>query len=92
VWILALVVRLTDRGEHMKYISLICADEQALSETKGECYVESVYLTHQLKPPGQYLTVNPLHPTSTATSVRVCSGKPLITDGPFAETREQLGG
>ena len=41
---------------------------------------------------GQYLAASPLHPTSTATSVRVRDGKPLVTDGPFAETREQLGG
>jgi hypothetical protein len=41
---------------------------------------------------GQYLAANPLHPTSMATSVRVRDGKRLVTDGPFAETREQLGG
>ena len=77
----------------MKYMLLIYIDEQALSETKREeCYAESVQLTHQLKLRGQYLAANPLHPTSTATSVRVRDGKALITDGPFAETREQLGG
>jgi hypothetical protein len=41
---------------------------------------------------GQYLGANPLHPTSMATSVRVRDGKRFVTDGPFAETREQLGG
>ena len=41
---------------------------------------------------GQYLAAAPLHPTSTATSVRVREDKRLVTDGPFAETREQLGG
>ena len=41
---------------------------------------------------GQYLATAPLHPTATATSVRVREGKRLVTDGPFAETREQLGG
>jgi hypothetical protein len=77
----------------MKYMLLIYIDEQALSETKREeCYAESVQLTHQLKSRGQYLAANPLHPTSTATSVRVRDGKALVTDGPFAETREQLGG
>jgi hypothetical protein len=77
----------------MKYMLLIYMDEQALSETAREaCYAESVQLTHQLNSRGQYLAANPLHPTSTATSVRVRGGKPLITDGPFAETREQLGG
>ncbi len=43
-------------------------------------------------PRGQYLAAAPLHPTSTATSVRIREGKRLVTDGPFAETREQLGG
>ena len=38
------------------------------------------------------MAANPLHPTSMATSVRVRDGKRLVTDGPFAETREQLGG
>ena len=41
---------------------------------------------------GQYLAASPLEPTSTASSVRVRDGKRIITDGPFAETREQLGG
>ena len=77
----------------MKYLLLIYIEEQALSETTREaCYMESVQLTHQLKSSGQYLAANPLHPTSTATSVRVRAGTVLVTDGPFAETREQLGG
>ena len=77
----------------MKYMLLIYIDEQVLSETKQEeCYAESVQLTHQLKSRGQYLAANPLHPTLAATSVRVRGGKALVTDGPFAETREQLGG
>jgi hypothetical protein len=77
----------------MKYMLLIYIDEQTLSQAKREeCYAESVQLTHQLKSSGQYLAANPLQPTSTATSVRVRNGKPLVTDGPFAETREQLGG
>jgi hypothetical protein len=77
----------------MKYMLLIYIDEQTLSEAKREeCYAESVQLTHQLQSSGQYLAANPLQPTSTATSVRVRNSKPLVTDGPFAETREQLGG
>jgi hypothetical protein len=77
----------------VKYMLLIYIDEQALSEAKREeCYVESVQLAHQLKSSGQYLAANPLQPTSTAISVRVRNSKPLVTDGPFAETREQLGG
>jgi hypothetical protein len=77
----------------MKYLLLIYFDEQALSETEREaCYVESTQLAHELQSSGQYLAANPLHPTSMATSVRVRAGKRLVTDGPFAETREQLGG
>lgn len=77
----------------MKYILLIYGDEHALNETeRKDCYVESTELAHQLQTNGQYLSANPLHPTSMATSVRVRDGKRLVTDGPFAETREQLGG
>ena len=77
----------------MKYMLLIYLDEQALSETeRQECYAESTQLAHQIHASGQYLAANPLHPTSMATSVRVRDGKRLVTDGPFAETREQLGG
>ena len=77
----------------MKYMMLVYLDEQALSETEREhCYVESAQLTQQLNSTGQYLDASPLHPIATATSVRVRDGKRLVTDGPFAETREQLGG
>jgi hypothetical protein len=78
----------------MKYLLLIYLDEQKpLSETeRQECYAESTLLAQQLHSNGQYLGANPLHPTSMATSVRLRDGKRLVTDGPFAETREQLGG
>ncbi len=77
----------------MKYMLLVYLDEQALSEAEREhCYVESAQLTQQLNSTGQYLGASPLHPISTATSVRVRDGKRFVTDGPFAETREQLGG
>ncbi|MGH9969688.1 MAG: YciI family protein [Pyrinomonadaceae bacterium] len=77
----------------MKYMLLVYLDERALSETEREhCYVESAQLAQQIKSNGQYIAAGPLHPTSTATSVRVRDGKRLVTDGPFAETREQLGG
>jgi hypothetical protein len=72
---------------------LIYGDETALSETEREaCYVESTQLAHEIQSKGQYLAANSLHPTAMATSVRVREGKRLVTDGPFAETREQLGG
>jgi hypothetical protein len=77
----------------MRYMLLIYLDEQALSEAeRQECYEESMQLAHELEASGQYLAAAPLHPTPTATSVRVREGKRLVTDGPFAETREQLGG
>ena len=77
----------------MKYMLLIYGDEQALSETeRKECYEESTQLAHDIHSNGQYVAANPLHPTAMATSVRVREGKRLVTDGPFAETREQLGG
>jgi len=77
----------------MKYMLLIYAAEQAWTETEREqCYGESTELAHELKSKGQFLTTSPLQPVSTATSVRVRDGKRLVIDGPFAETKEQLGG
>ena len=77
----------------MKYMLLVYMDEQAMSETEREhCYVESAQLAQRIKEKGQYIGAGPLHPVATATSVRVRNGKRLVTDGPFAETREQLGG
>jgi hypothetical protein len=68
-------------------------EPDAMNDAEREhCYVESAQLARDLNSSGQYLAANPLHPTATATSVRVRDGKPFITDGPFAETREQLGG
>lgn len=77
----------------MKYMLLIYMDENAMSETEREhCYAESAQLAQELNSKGTYLATAPLHPVATATSVRVRDGKSLVTDGPFAETREQLGG
>jgi hypothetical protein len=81
------------RGKDMKYMLLIYLDEKVLSEAeRSQCYKESTQYAHQLNANGQFLVTAPLHPTSTATSVRTRDGKRLVTDGPFAETREQLGG
>jgi hypothetical protein len=77
----------------MKYMLLIYLEEHALNDAEREhCYQESTELAHELKRNGQFLATSPLQPVSTATSVRVRDGKRLVTDGPFAETREQLGG
>jgi hypothetical protein len=77
----------------MKYMMLIYADEDAWTDSEREhCYEESTQLACQLEAKGKYLAANPLQPVATATSVRVRNGKRLVTDGPFAETREQLGG
>ena len=77
----------------MKYMLLVYLDEQAMSDAEREhCYVESAQLAQDLNSSGQYLDASPLHPVATATSVRVRDGKRVVTDGPFAETREQLGG
>ena len=77
----------------MKYMLLIYMDEQALSESeRAQCYVDSTDLARELSAGGKYLSANPLHPVATATSLRVRDGRALVTDGPFAETREQLGG
>src|SRR5271154_5561748 len=77
----------------MKYLLLIYSDEQAWTDDEREhCFAESTQLTHDLRTAGQYVGASPLHPVSTATSVRIRNGKRLVTDGPFAETREQLGG
>jgi hypothetical protein len=77
----------------MKYLLLIYMDEQAMSEEeRADCYVKSANLAHRLASEGKYLSANPLHPVATATSVQVRKEKSIVTDGPFAETREQLGG
>jgi hypothetical protein len=77
----------------MKYMLLIYMNENALTETeRQECYEKSLELAHDLDAKGQFLATAPLHPVATAACVRVRDGKTLTTDGPFAETREQLGG
>ena len=77
----------------MKYMLLVYLEEKALTETEREhCYVESAQLARDLSDHGKFVSAGPLHPVAMATSVRVRNGKRLVTDGPFAETREQLGG
>jgi len=77
----------------MKYLLLIYMTEDAMTPAEREqCYVDSTKLCHDLHATGQFLGANPLHPVASATSLRIREGKRLVTDGPFAETREQLGG
>ena len=80
----------------MKFMLLCYDDEQAWNEAGEaalhEAMQEAVALTHELHAKGQYIVSAPLHPVATATSVRVRDGKRIVTDGPFAETREVLGG
>jgi len=77
----------------MKYMLLIYSDENVWTDSEREkCYGESIELTQRLHADGKFLGASPLQNVATATSVRVRDGKRLVTDGPFAETREQLGG
>jgi hypothetical protein len=77
----------------MKYMLLVYLEENALSEAQRvACYRDSAQLARELAEEGTYLDASPLHLTPLATSVRVRGGRRLVTDGPFAETREQLGG
>jgi len=77
----------------VKYMLLIYMQEQAMNEReRAACYVESAQLAQDLHAGGRYISANPLHPVASATSVQVREDRRLVTDGPFAETREQLGG
>ncbi len=80
----------------MRYMLLIYereSDWQAMSEEEqGRVLGEYMAFTEDIKAKGQYVSGAPLQPVATATTVRVPNGKAISTDGPFAETREQLGG
>jgi hypothetical protein len=80
----------------MKYMLLIYLEEKAwASQTepeRQEIYREYRELIEELTRDGKFLVGDQLQPSATANSVRVRENKALITDGPFAETREQLGG
>jgi hypothetical protein len=80
----------------MKYMLLVHHDEESFRKRpdseRQQMMQESVQLAHGLHATGHYLGAAPLHSSSETTCVRVRDGKPTVTDGPFAETREQLGG
>ena len=76
---------------------LLCYDDEAAWEAAGpealaEARAEAAALARRLSDEGRYLSASPLHPAATATCVRVRDGRRVITDGPFAETHEVLGG
>jgi len=76
----------------MKYILLIHHVEALDEDERRDLLAESVQLANQLHEKQQYLDAAPLQPTSATVSVKVRDGKRIVTDGPFAETREQIGG
>ena len=78
----------------MKYMLLIYSQEKTdrTEKEREECRDEAMKLAQHLRSKGQYVAANPLHPAAMAKSIRVHDGKRLVTDGPFAETHEQLGG
>ena len=80
----------------MRYMLLIYKDEkmwdEMTMEEKGAIYQEAVEYSEARRPSGFYQGGEPLQDTNTATTVRMENGKEVITDGPFAETKEQLGG
>jgi len=80
----------------MKYLCLVYVEEKTLnafpSNERQALSNESMAYCEELRKRGQLLAASPLHPVETATTVRVREGKTSTTDGPFAETKEQLGG
>jgi hypothetical protein len=83
-------------GNTMHYLLLIYDDESDLLKMSqaelGKMYQEYMEFTNDIKSKGNHLAGHQLQPIATATTVRVRNGKRLTTDGPFAETKEQLGG
>jgi hypothetical protein len=80
----------------MKYLCLVYVEEAVLNaipkDERQALSDESMAYCDKLQKAGQLLAASPLHPVDTATTVRVRNGKASVTDGPFAETKEQLGG
>ncbi|WP_340680576.1 YciI family protein [Paraglaciecola sp.] len=77
----------------MQYMLLIYSDENEWTEEQRlDCMQKSMCISAELTAKGQLISAAPLHSVTTATSLRIKNGKRHITDGPFAETTEQLGG
>src|SRR5450432_265035 len=83
-------------GEHMQYLLLIYEQESVWNAIQGEekqkIYKQYMDLVRDMKKAGTYIGGHQLQPVATASTVRVRNGKKAVTDGPFAETKEQLGG
>lgn len=80
----------------MQYLCLIYDEEaklNAMSQQEGEAFMNEYFaFTQDAKTSGHYIAGNALQPIAAATSIRLRGGKLSTTDGPFAETKEQLGG
>jgi hypothetical protein len=79
----------------MKFLCLICAEkvmEQMPAADAERHYEEYRVFTEKIRKSGHFIGCNRLQPPDTATTVRVRNGKVSVTDGPFAETKEQFGG
>lgn len=92
-----LAMEATSSTAKLKKFMFLCYDDEQAWKNAGpkahhDAMMEAVELTHRLDSKGQYLSASPLHPIATATSVRVRNNQRIVSDGPFAETREVLGG
>jgi len=88
---------MSETPKGMTKFMFLCYDDEQYWEAVGPevhsvAIQQAVGITQRLDRDGQFVSASPLHPTTTATSVRIRDGRRLITDGPFAETREVLGG
>ena len=85
-----------DEEEAMKYLCLICIEEKKLDALSGSefdaLFREALAYEEELRRSGHFVMAQALQPVQTATTVRIRNGRVSTTDGPFAETREQLGG
>lgn len=88
---------LSQHDRSMQPYLFLCYDDEEYWRSVGpevhhSAMMEAVAVTHELDTRGQFISAAPLHPVSTATSVRIRNGQRIVSDGPFAETREVLGG
>ncbi len=89
--------RVQEHAADLRPFLLLCYDDEAHWQAAGPevhraAMDEAAAITRELAAAGKYISAAPLHPVATATSVRVRAGQRQVSDGPFAETREVLGG